>query len=225
VHYTALAEQLRLDAAKLQGIASGWLPAEKALSTWRELRPISTTRGGNAVNCYLAWDEVTREAALFDTGWEADPIFARIAEHELQLRHVFFTHSHEDHVAALGEVRARFPKALLHSGSKHAPVNQRNRPNEFLHLGSLRIRHRDTPGHAEDGVTYIIGNWPEDAPAVAVVGDALFAGSMGRGFQSWELAKQKIREQIFTLPPATLICPGHGPLTTVAAEEAHHAFF
>jgi len=63
------------------------------------------------------------------------------------------------------------------------------------------------------------------APAVAVVGDALFAGSMGRGFQSWELAKQKIREQIFTLPPATLICPGHGPLTTVAEEEAHNAFF
>jgi len=225
MHYAALAERLGLDAAKLQGIASGWLPAEKALSTWRELRPISTTRGGNVVNCYLVWDEVTREAALFDTGWEADSIFAQIAEHQLQLRHVFFTHSHEDHVAALGEVRARFPKALLHSGSKHAPVNQRNRPNEFLHLGSLRISHRDTPGHAEDGVTYSIGNWPDDAPAVAVVGDALFAGSMGRGFQSWELARQKIREQIFTLPPATLICPGHGPLTTVAEEKAHNPFF
>jgi len=48
------------------------------------------------------------------------------------------------------------------------------------------------------------------------VGDAIFAGSIRRGNQSWDLAGQKVREQIFTLPPETLICPGHGPLTTVA---------
>ena len=42
---------------------------------------------------------------------------------------------------------------------------------------------------------------------MAIVGDALFAGSMGRGNQSWELARQKVREQILTLPPETLLCP------------------
>ena len=42
----------------------------------------------------------------------------------------------------------------------------------------------------------------------------LFAGSIGRGNQSWALARQKVREQILTLPADTLICPGHGPLTT-----------
>jgi glyoxylase-like metal-dependent hydrolase (beta-lactamase superfamily II) len=89
----------------------------------------------------------------------------------------------------------------------------------------LRISHRDTPGHAEDGVTYIVGTWPEDAPHVAIVGDAIFSGSMGRGNQSWELAKQKVREQILSLPADTLICPGHGPLTTVAQEKAHNPFF
>ena len=67
--------------------------------------------------------------------------------------------------------------------------------------------------------------WPEDAPHVAIVGDALFAGSIGRGNQSWELARQKVREQIFSLPPDTLLCPGHGPLTTVAEEKAHNPFF
>jgi glyoxylase-like metal-dependent hydrolase (beta-lactamase superfamily II) len=60
---------------------------------------------------------------------------------------------------------------------------------------------------------------------VAVVGDAIFAGSIGRGNQSWELARQKVSEQIFTLPPATLICPGHGPLTTVGEEKANNPFF
>ena len=60
---------------------------------------------------------------------------------------------------------------------------------------------------------------------MAVVGDAIFAGSMGRGNPDYSLARQKVREQILTLPPATLICPGHGPLTTVAQEQAHNPFF
>ena len=104
-------------------------------------------------------------------------------------------------------------------------MDQRNRPNDFIHLGSLRITHRETPGHAEDGVTYVVGTWPEDAPHVAIVGDAIFAASMGRGNQSWDLARQKVREQILSLPPETLICPGHGPLTTVAEEKEHNPFF
>jgi glyoxylase-like metal-dependent hydrolase (beta-lactamase superfamily II) len=221
----ALAQLVGLHPDKLEGIAGGWLPSVKDLSIWRELRCITTDTGGMAVNCYLVWDEVSREAALFDTGWEAEPVAELIAQNGLQLRHIFITHSHEDHVAALDDVRAKFPKARLHSGSKSAPVDQRNRPNDFIHLGSLRITHRDTPGHAEDGTTYIVGTWPEDAPHVAIVGDALFSGSIGRGNQSWDLARQKAREQILTLPAETLLCPGHGPLTTVAEEKAHNPFF
>jgi hydroxyacylglutathione hydrolase len=221
----ALAELTGLHPGKLEAIAKGWLPAAKDLSRWRELRCITTTSGGMAVNCYLAWDEVSREAALFDTGWEAHPIAALLDENQLQLRHIFITHHHDDHVAALDDLRRQFPKARLHSSSRHASVDQRNRPNDFIHLGSLRITHRDTPGHAEDGTTYIVGTWPDDAPHVAVVGDALFAGSIGRGNQSWDLALQKVREQILTLPPETLLCPGHGPLTTVAEEKAHNPFF
>jgi glyoxylase-like metal-dependent hydrolase (beta-lactamase superfamily II) len=58
-----------------------------------------------------------------------------------------------------------------------------------------------------------------------MVGDAVFAGSIGHGNQSWELARQKVTDQIFSLPPDTLICPGHGPLTTVGEEKAHNPFF
>jgi hydroxyacylglutathione hydrolase len=220
-----LAQRTGLQPAKLEAIAKGWLPAPKDLSTWRELRCITTSDGEMSVNCYLVWDEVSREAALFDTGFEAAPILKTVADEQLQLRHLFITHWHSDHVAALEDLRREFPKVRLHSSSKSAPVDQRNRPNDFIHLGSLRVTHRDTPGHAEDGTTYIVGTWPEDAPHVAIVGDAIFSGSMGRGNQSWDLARQKVREQILLLPPETLLCPGHGPLTTVAEEKAHNPFF
>jgi glyoxylase-like metal-dependent hydrolase (beta-lactamase superfamily II) len=225
VNFAALGPILGLDAAKLERIANGWKPAPADLSLWRELRQITTTAAGNTVNCYLAWDEVNREAALFDTGWDAAPVLKLLEENSLVLRHLFLTHLHEDHVAAMGPIREKFPKIQIHTNSKTAPAQQRNRPDAFIHLGSLRITNRDTPGHAEEGVTYIIGNWPDDAPYAAVVGDALFAGSMGRGNQSWDLARQKVRAQILSLPPATLLCPGHGPLTTVAEEKANNPFF
>jgi len=221
----ALAGLIGLNGDKLEAIMGGWTPAEKDLSGWCELRCVSTSDGGMAVNSYLAWDEVSREAMLFDTGWDIREVLKLIGENDLQLRHLFITHSHEDHIAALEDLRKAFPKVRIHSSSKSAPVDQRNRPNDFIQLGSLRISNRDTPGHAEDGTTYVIGNWPEDAPYVAVVGDALFAGSIGRGNQSWDLARQKVRERIFSLPRETLICPGHGPLTTVAEELAHNPFF
>ncbi len=223
--FAALANLIGLNPTKLEGIANGWHPAAKDLNAWRELRQISTTEGGNTVHCYLIWDEVTRNAALFDTGWDAAPVFKLVDVNQLQLQHLFITHTHEDHVAGLQAIRERFPKIHLHTDARGAPPQHRNRRNDFIMLGSLRITNRETPGHAEDGVTYIVGNWPDDAPHVAIVGDAIFAGSIGRGNQSWDLARQKVREQILTLPAETLICPGHGPLTTVAEERAHNPFF
>lgn len=224
-NYAALAARLGLHGAKLAEVAGGWLPSPVEVTRWRELRPINTSSDAEAVNCYLVWDEVTREAALFDTGWNAQPVFALLTDNQLELKHLFLTHSHSDHVAALGEIRAKLPRVRVHSSFRDAPPDQRNRPNDFVHVGSLRITHRDTPGHCEDGVTYVIGGFPDDAPHVAVVGDAIFAGSIGRGFQSAELLKQKVKDQILSLPPTTLLCPGHGPLTTVGEEKAHNPFF
>ncbi len=223
--WEALGRLLTLDGGRLQRQHDGWRPAPVDLGQWRELRVITTAGDDMTVNAYLVWDEVTREAALFDTGFDAAPIEAWIDSEKLTLRHIFITHSHGDHVAALGPIRERHPRARLHSGSKNAPVEHRIRANDFIMLGSLRITNRDTPGHAEDGITYVVGNWPEDAPHVAMVGDAVFAGSIGGARENLELARQKIREQIFSLPVETLICPGHGPLTTVEAEKAHNPWF
>ena len=225
-NFTALAQLVGLNPSKFEAIANGWLPSNKDLSIWREVRVFTTKDSDElSVNCYLVWDEVQREAALFDTGLDAKPILDCIVAENLQLKHIFITHSHWDHVEALPKIREAWPKSRIHSGSKSAPIDQRNKPAEIIHLGGLRVTHRETPGHAEDGVTYMVGNWQEDAPLIAIVGDTIFAGSMGNGNGAWELATQKIREQILTLPAATLICPGHGPLTTVAEENEHNPFF
>jgi len=225
INFAALAMAVGLNGKKLEELAQGWRPAEKDLSLWRELRVFTTTDDGILVNCFLVWDEVSREAALFDTGWDATAPLKAIEENSLQLRHMFLTHSHPDHIGDLGRVREAYPKVRVHSGSKNAPPEQRIRGNDFIMLGSLRVTNRDTPGHADDGVTYLVGNWPEDAPHVAMVGDAIFSASMGNGNGKWDLARQKVRDQILSLPPDTLICPGHGPLTTVAEEKAHNPFF
>lgn len=224
-NFAALAHLIGLDGTKLEGIANGWLPAKPELKRWPGFRVFTTAGDDMTVNCFLVWDESTREAAVFDTGFDAKLMLDTIAAEQLQLRHIFITHTHADHIADLGTLRAAAPTARIRSNSKSAPADQRIQPGAVVQIGRLSVACRETPGHAVDGVTYVISNWPGNAPQVAVVGDAVFAGSMGRGNQSWELARQKVREHILTLPPQTLLCPGHGPLTTVADETAHNPFF
>lgn len=221
----SLAGVIGLSPAKLQSIGHGWLPAKKDLAQWQRFRVFTTSGDGLTVNCYLAWDEATREAALFDTGFDAGTILQTVAKERLLLRDVFITHSHHDHIAALVDVRTALPQARVHGFSRKAPAEQRLKPGETFQVGRLEIAFRETPGHAADGVTYVISNWPGNAPKVAVVGDTIFSGSMGRGNDSWQVAKQKVREHILSLPPDTLLCPGHGPLTTVAEEQANNPFF
>jgi len=224
-NFAALANVIGLHPVKLERIADGWVPAEKNLNQWRRLRVYTTAGEGMTVNAYLVWDEATREASVFDTGFDALPVLDAIAKEKLELRHIFVTHSHHDHVVELGTLRAQFPRARIHSNSRNAPADQRVQPGESLQIGGLQLAYRETPGHAADGVSYIIGNWPGRAPQVVIVGDTIFAGSMGRGNDGWELARGKVREHILTLPPETLLCPGHGPLTTVAEERANNPFF
>ena len=60
---------------------------------------------------------------------------------------------------------------------------------------------------------------------IAVVGDSLFAGSMGGGVVSFADALENNREKILTLPDDTILCPGHGPMSSIAEEKAYNPFF
>lgn len=224
-NFAALAKAIGLSPAKLEGIANGWLPAQPDLNRWQRFQVFTTEGDGMTVNAYLIWDASTRQAAVFDTGFTARGILATVARERLQLQHIFITHSHQDHIEALGELRAAQPQAKVHGNSRHAPAEQRLKAGESFQIGGLVVTFRETPGHAADGVTYLIQGWPGNAPGVAIVGDTIFAGSVGRGNDGWDLARTKVREHILSLPAATLLGPGHGPLTTVAEEAEHNPFF
>ena len=224
VNLAPLAACLGLDVAKAEAVAAGWEPMPVELGRWSELRMITTIEGFE-VNSFMAWDPKSLVAAIFDTGWFAKDLFALAEENDLRVEHLFITHMHGDHVAAMGSVRRRWPEIHLHSNNEGAPAESRVQTSETVLVGDLSVTARLTPGHAIDGVTYVIKGWANDAPAVAVVGDAIFAGSMGKDFQTPKLAQAKVREEILSLPPATLVCPGHGSLTTVDEERSHNPFF
>ena len=71
-------------------------------------------------------------------------------------------------------------------------------------------------------MTYVVTGL---AQPIAIVGDSLFAGSMGGGNVSYDDALRNNLEKILTLPDETIICPGHGPMTTVGEEKQHNPFF
>ena len=60
---------------------------------------------------------------------------------------------------------------------------------------------------------------------VAIVGDAIFAGSMGGGMVSYDDALRTNKEKILSLSEDTILCPGHGPMTTISEEKANNPFF
>ncbi len=199
-----VAAALKLDGAKLAGIAlDGWTPTPKDTGHWGHIAMISSDYGGGIVNCYLQWDD-DRTAALFDTGVDGDAVLRVIAREKLNLAGIFITHGHHDHIEALPEIQRQ------HS---HAKVRQ-----EGASVGRLAISAAKTPGHSADGVTYIVG-------LVAYVGDSLFAGSVGGANHSYDGLLRNVRQHILSLPDETLLCPGHGPMTTVAEEKAHNPFF
>lgn len=78
-----------------------------------ELVVVREVTGPNRTNCYLVYDAVSREAALIDVGGPIDTLLARIDEQGLEVKYIFATHGHVDHVEGVPQVRERFPEALL----------------------------------------------------------------------------------------------------------------
>ncbi|WP_456435989.1 MBL fold metallo-hydrolase [Thermovibrio ammonificans] len=191
------------------------------------------------VNTLLLWDEGSKKAALVDPADRKAVEEARdVADRKgLDVVYILNTHEHPDHTAANSWAKLTFPNAelLIHEdGAKHLnfwtqseigqlagaefspPPDRRLRGGEVLKLGSLEFKVIHTPGHSPGSVCFF---FPSEK--LAVVGDLIFKGSIGRydlPMSDYFQLKSSILRFLQSVPRDTLIVPGHGETTTVEEE-------
>jgi glyoxylase-like metal-dependent hydrolase (beta-lactamase superfamily II) len=216
-----VASVLKLNASALSKLAAGkWNP--ETIAPVDGLAQFNTTYHDMTVNAYLVWDPATRDAVAFDTGADCSEMLLRIDREKLSIRLILLTHAHPDHVADLRRLRQATDAPVYISELEPEEGAELIAEGKRFKAGSLKIEARLTSGHSPGGITYVVTGL---ARPIAIVGDSLFAGSMGGGNVSYQDALRNNREKILTLPDETIVCPGHGPLTTVGKEKRDNPFF
>lgn len=194
-------------------------------------------------NCTLIWCDETREAAVVDPGGDLDRIRAAVTAAGVTLKQILLTHAHIDHAGGVADLaeQASLPIVGPHEGDQFwiDLLDEQSRrfgfaqarpfvPTRWLHqgdsvqVGKLTLEVRHCPGHTPGHVVFF-----EPQSRLAIVGDVLFAGSIGRtdfpggDFQSLVDA---IRRELFTLGDDVKFIPGHGPMSTIGRERATNPF-
>lgn len=216
-----VAPVLELDADSLVKLARNqWQPEE--IEAIDGLALFNTTYHDMTVNAYLLWDPQSREAVAFDTGADCSEMLARIEKEKLTVKLILLTHAHPDHIEDLAKLQRVTGAPTYISGRESASGAEAIEEGKRFECGALQIESRLTWGHSKGGMTFFVEGL---ARPVAIVGDSMFAASMGGGSVSYADALQNNLEKILTLPEETIVCPGHGPLTTVGKEKRENPFF
>ena len=191
-------------------------------------------------NCYVIGDGET--GAIVDPGDEAARIALAVEQTGLEIGQILVTHTHIDHVGAVAALADEYAcPVLMHAEAEpmleqlpaqaimmglrfgKVPVVDRHVDDEeVIKVGGLELRSLYTPGHAPGHLAFYI-----ESEAVVFVGDALFAGSVGRTDLlggNMEVLMRSINQRLLTLPDETKVYPGHGPRTTIGDERAHNPF-
>ncbi|MBL9202081.1 MAG: MBL fold metallo-hydrolase [Opitutaceae bacterium] len=218
-----VARHLRLSPNALEALAhKRWYPEAPVFA--RGFAAFNTPHEDMTVNSYLVWDLGTRAAAAFDTGASCTAMLDIIAAEDLKLHYIFITHTHPDHIADLArlasgtgaEVWSSEQERVEHPGARYF------REGAHFHLGALAIRTLLTSGHSPGQTTFVVSGLSRP---LAIVGDSLFASSMGGSPTHFDEQFRNNREKILPLPDDTVLACGHGPLTTLGQEKQHNPFF
>jgi hydroxyacylglutathione hydrolase len=218
-----VARHLRLSPDALESLAKkAWYPEQPNFP--RGFAMSNTTFEDMTVNSYLIWDSRTKHAAAFDSGANCDAIIDVIKQEGLNLRYIFITHTHDDHIADLAKLAAVGNPEIW--ASELEPVDfpgaKTFKENAHFHIGELSIKTLFTFGHSPGMTTfYVTGlSWP-----LAIVGDSIFSCSMGGSPTHFADQYRNNKEKILPLPKDTVIASGHGPLTTLGQEKQHNPYF
>ncbi|MFO0874423.1 MAG: MBL fold metallo-hydrolase [Phycisphaerales bacterium] len=188
-------------------------------------------------NCYVVSVPGRDECWIVDVGERPQRMLEHVERAGLRPVAIVLTHCHCDHIAGLDLARGRLGsiEVMAHEAERGfcgepqlnlsafvgAPVTAAE-PTRWLHGGETldlagstwRVMH--TPGHSPGGITLV-----HDESKQAIVGDTLFAGSIGRiDFPTSDPARMErtLAELLRSLPDETRIHPGHGPSTTIGRE-------
>jgi hydroxyacylglutathione hydrolase len=201
-------------------------------------------------NCSIIADPVTREAMVVDPGDEVTRILDLVGRHKLTVNVIVSTHAHIDHVGGLSKLHQYTgAPVLMHRDDLplyqamdmqasflgvHPPeltdIDQLLKEGDVLRWGSFEAHVLHTPGHTPGSVSLYL---PHHAGKVAAPapqlfsGDTLFAGSIGRtdlGGGSRDQIMNSLRTKLMGLPDATIVHPGHGPVTTIGKERELNPF-
>jgi len=227
-----VARHLKLHPAALVQLAGKkWYPEHPVFHSG--FAAFNAVCGDMTVNSYVVWDHKLRHAAIFDPGASGDALIDFINVEKLSPRQIFLTHAHEDHIADLEKVLAAFgakvnpPVEVWISERELAdvPVGAGAKPfadNAIFYIGNIALRSYPTSGHSPGGTTYYADalSYP-----LAIVGDSLFAASMGGSMDAYDAAVKNNWKYVLSLPNNTVLACGHGPLTTVAQEKKNNPFF
>ena len=198
-------------------------------------------------NCYLVYDEVSREAAVIDPGFywnEEQRSFSKfVEENDLHIKHLLCTHLHFDHIfgttfiedtygvklsASLNDSAwiTNFAQSVARFGiqpnTMPRPVGHPLHDGDILMLGDKSLKCIATPGHSAGGMCFYA---PESNMLFA--GDTLFQGSIGRtDFADGNYAQliSSIQKHLLILPPNTIVYPGHGDPTSIEDEAKYNPY-
>ncbi len=208
----------------------GLSPAALAAHPSYEPKPLAGTTvrrlelpfGGEAVNAWLVRDD--DHALLFDTGFAGDACALALDSLGVpEIDALMVTHGHRDHIGGLPAVRPRC-KSIRGPAAQRGYHLEPLSSGEQFRVGALTVTAIDLDGHCPGALGYVVRGLIQP---LCVTGDALFAGSIGGcdGPSTYQTALRLIREGVLSLPPRTLLLPGHGPATRVADELMYNPFF
>ena len=172
-------------------------------------------------NVFVLRCKATGDAVLLDAANEHEKLL-ELAQ-SLDVRRVLETHGHWDHIQAVPAMReAGYEVAVTALDAprlKDVGYDVFLDDKEVVEVGRVRLDAIHTPGHTEGSICFKVAGSP-----IVFSGDTLFPGGPGNAtFEGGDFATiiQSIDSQLFTLPPDTIVLPGHGDDTTVGTERPH----